>query len=58
MATNEEKDETRTVTDSKETEKKFKIENGDRQHLTDFQRQKAKYFFNVNLGKRIKVSFQ
>ena len=28
----------------------FPIEKGNGQHLTDFQRQKAKYFFNVNLG--------
>ena len=28
----------------------FPIEKGDAQHLTDFQLEKAKYFFNVNLG--------
>lgn len=42
-------------TDNKEDrktdkDKAFPIEKGDEQHLTDFQRQKAKYFFNVNLG--------
>jgi hypothetical protein len=48
---------TTTVTSSNSNEDKPKDENytfpiakGDEEHLTNFQRQKAKYFFNVNLG--------
>lgn len=36
--------------DDADKNKAFSIEKDDEQHLTDFQRQKAKYFFNVNLG--------
>lgn len=49
MTTNENNDESQTVKSTKESEKTFKIEKGDQEHLTEFQRQKAKYFFNVNL---------
>lgn len=50
---NEEKTvETTTQKEESKSDNKndFHIEKGDQQHLTDFQRQKAKYFFNVNLG--------
>jgi len=42
------KDQSTTVTS--DDNNAFHIEKGDGEHLTDFQRQKAKYFFNVNLG--------
>ena len=35
---------------SNEKKDAFAIERGDGEHLTSFQRDKAKYFFNVNLG--------
>jgi hypothetical protein len=41
---------TTTVVTSNSGDNAFPIEKGDGEHLTDFQRQKAKYFFNVNLG--------
>jgi hypothetical protein len=46
------KEELTTITSDqkKDNDNTFHIEKGDAQHLTDFQRQKAKYFFNVNLG--------
>ena len=47
-------DERNTSTDK--DIKAFPIEKGDEQHLTDFQRQKAKYFFNVNLGMLLLLS--
>lgn len=39
----------------KEESNDFHIEKGDAEHLTDFQREKAKYFFNVNLGMFVKL---